>query len=261
MDYFINHFQIFMLIFARIMGMFYTVSFFDSDSIPEQVRLGLIFFITITIFPVVQSHFTSVSNDIIIYAMTAIGEAAIGACIGLSISIYFAVFQLAGQYFTVQMGFGASEVFDPLSQMSLPLMGQYLYMVFVLIFMALNGPALIIKELFDSYDLVNLKDFLNMGFITSKYGLIAQFGDLLVIGLRISMPILGALLLLSITMGLLAKAAPQMNLLMIGFPISITVGFIVLMLMIPLLTNYISTFIDYIFKNVWFMMRDIKYAT
>ena len=61
---------------------------------------------------------------------------------------------------TIQMGFGASEVFDPMSQISIPLMGQYLYLVAILVFISLHGPIFIIKEIYSSFELVNASTFI-----------------------------------------------------------------------------------------------------
>lgn len=260
MEYFVLHFEKFMLVFSRVMGLFLTVSFLSSESIPDQIRLGIVFFVTAAIYPVVSTYVGSVPSNMIMYGLQAAAEGIIGAAIGLAVLISFSVFQLSGQFFTVQMGFGASEVFDPMSQISLPLMGQYMYMIFTLVFMALNGPALILSALFHSFELVNFNDLISVSLIESKYGLVALMTDLFLTGLKISLPILGALLLVSVTMGLLAKAAPQMNLLMIGFPISISVGFIILLLTTPVMIHLIENVIDFVFQNVTFMMREMHYG-
>lgn len=240
------------------MGILLTATFFSSQSITIQAKLGFVFFVTIVIFPMVVGLLPPVPEDIIHFAFLAIGEGVIGASLGVCITISFSVFQLAGQFFTIQMGFGASEVFDPMSQISLPLMGQYLYLIFVLVFLSLNGPALILKEVFHSFELINFQNLVNWKIVSSDLGLVKIFGNLFMIGLRISIPIIGTLLLISITLGLLGKAAPQMNLLMIGFPISITTGFIIILLLLPGIISFIGYYIDVVFSNLWFLMLEIN---
>lgn len=261
MDFFVFNFQKFMLIFARIMGLILTSTFFESESINSQAKLGLTFFISIVIFPTVQMLLPAIPNDPVQYGLTAIGEGLIGATIGICITISFSVYQLAGQYFTVQMGLGASEVFDPMSQISLPLMGQFLYIVAVMVFLALKGPLLILNELFYSYELVTFNNLVNGVIINSKYGIIELFSNILLIGLRIAIPIVGTLLLVSISMGLLAKAAPQMNLLMIGFPISITIAFVLIIMILPLFVEFVGDYIDISFSNLLQLMREMKNGT
>ncbi|MCG8572412.1 MAG: flagellar biosynthetic protein FliR [Spirochaetes bacterium] len=258
MEFFVYQFQLFFLVFSRIMGLILTSTFFSSSSINTQTKMGFVFLVTIVIFPLVYPLLPIVPEFTANYVLLALGEGLVGAAIGISVTIAFSVFQLAGQFFTVQMGFGASEVFDPMSQYSLPLMGQYLYLIFVLVFLGMNGPALILKEIFHSFELVNFQSLLNWQIVNSKYGLIYTFSNLFVVGIKIAIPIIGTLLLISITLGLLGKAAPQMNLLMIGFPISITTGFVVILLLLPAIIHFISIYVEQVVANIWYLMVDIS---
>ncbi len=261
MEYFVFNFQKFMLVFSRILGLIFTSSFYESDSIPNQAKLGLTFFISGVIFPVVYQNIPDFPQDFLGYSLIALGEAIIGALIGVCITIAFSVFQLAGQYFTVQMGFGASEVFDPMSQISIPLMGQYLYIVAILVFLALRGPLLIIQELYYSYEFIKFSSLLNVKLLDFPNSMLSLFIESFMVALRISFPILATLLLVSVSMGLLAKAAPQMNLLMIGFPISIFVAFIIIIIVLPVFIDFVYNYFDDIFKKIFFMMREIKNGT
>jgi flagellar biosynthetic protein FliR len=249
-----------MLVFSRIMGLTLTATFFSSDSFLTEARLGLTFMVTAVIFPVIYQFIPDIPRDFFSYALLAVGEGLIGAAIGFCIDICFSVYQLAGQFFTVQMGFGASEVFDPMSQIELPIIGQYLYILAILVFLSLQGPALIIQAVYHSFELVTFTNFLNGQFIESPYGIVSLFAQMFVVALRISLPIIGTLLLISVCMGLLAKAAPQMNLLMVGFPLSIGVGFIMIIILLPGLTEFIREYIDQMFKNIWNLMLEINHG-
>lgn len=260
MDYFIYNFQKFLLVFSRIMGLILTAPFFASASVTNRVKLSLAFILTGVVFPLVYQFLPMIPNNIILFSMLAIGQGLIGAAIGIFLRIYFSVFQLAGQFFTVQMGFGASEVFDPMSQISLPLMGQYLYLAAILVFVTVNGPMFIIKDIFVSFKMINFSNIQNGKLLFSENGIITIFTKLFIVSLRISLPIIGTLLLVSISMGLLAKAAPQMNLLMIGFPISITVAFIIIIMILPSFVNYVSNYFFNVFDSMWKLFLDIKHG-
>jgi flagellar biosynthetic protein FliR len=260
MEYFVLNFEKLMLVFVRILGLLFTAPFFDSESVPAPARLSLGFVISILIFPLVYTFIPAVSNDFIQYSLTAIGEALIGVAIGFMLAICFSVYQLAGQLFTVQMGFGASEVFDPLTQESLPIIGQFLYIMAILVFLALNGPALVIKEIYHSFELISFEKFINGKYLDSPYGIISIFADMFMVSVRISLPIIATLLIVTVAMGLLSKAAPQMNLLMVGFPVSIMVSFIFIILIIPNLINFIGDYLDVMFKNLWFLMMEINHG-
>lgn len=258
MEFFVYNFQKFMLVFARIMGMIMVAPFFGSQTISNRAKLGFTFFLTLVVFPLAYEYLSEVPDDMILFALIAIMEGLIGVMLGFLLTICFAAFQLAGQLFTVQMGFGASEVFDPMSQISLPLMGQYLYLVALLVFIGLKGPLLIIKELYMSFELINVENFLRYNSTWPEQGVVSFFISMFTIAMRMALPIIGTLLLVSMTMGLLAKAAPQMNLLMIGFPISITVAFLILIFILPGIIVYIEQYIDRVFKDIWFLMLEVS---
>ena len=258
MEYFIFHFEKFMLVFSRIFGTLFVVSFFNSEGLTAMVRLGLIFFISAVIYPVVSGFVPEPSENLIEYVLFALGEGVIGVSIGLIMSVYFTVFQLAGQFFSVQMGFGASEVFDPLSQVSLPIMGQFLFMIFTLVFMLVNGPALILNGVYQSFELVDFQKLIQTSMVGSKYGLLTAVGDLFLIAMKISLPVLAMLLFVSVTQGLLAKASPQMNLQSVGFQISIFVGFIILIITTPMLVNITESIIDMVFRKTYYMMLEMS---
>ena len=235
----------------------FTSTFFESSSINNQTRLGLTFFISIVLFPAVNSFLPGIPDNFVQFGLVAVGEALIGAFIGICVSMTFSVYQLAGQYFTVQLGLGASEVFDPMSQISLPLMGQFLNTIALLVFLAIRGPMLILNELTKSFELVTFSGLLNPQVImfNENFSVIKLFADIFLMAMRISLPIVATLLLVTISTGLLAKAAPQMNLLMIGFPISITVGFIVIMFFLPSFITFVQNYLDTIFKMIRGTMR------
>ena len=247
-----------MLVFSRIMGLMLTATIFSSDSFISSARLALTFLITAVIFPVIYNFIPDIPDSFISYALLAVGEGLIGAAIGFCIDICFSVYQLAGQFFSVQMGFGASEVYDPMSQIELPIIGQFLYILAVLVFLSLHGPALIIQAVYHSFELMTFSNFLNGQYIESAYGIISLFAQMFVVAIRISLPIIGTLLLISVCMGLLAKAAPQMNLLMVGFPLSIGVAFILIIILLPGLTEFIRGYVDTMFANIWNLMLEIN---
>ena len=167
-----------------------------------------------------------------------VGEAFIGIIIGFCISIIFAVFSTAGQFFAFQMGFAASEVYDALSQVENPLMGQYLNLVAMLIFMQNHWfQRLFLGGLTSSFQSLNAFSIVNYNgnlvtFMLSS--LTRLFRDALIIAL----PMMGTLFLINVAMGILSKAAPQMNLLAEGFPILILTAFFVLTAIMPQITDY-----------------------
>ena len=164
----------------------------------------------------------------------------------------------AGQFFSLQMGFGASEVYDPLAQIEVPLMGQFLNLVGMLTFLVISGAQkLMLVGVYRSFQALRAVDLVLGRQVLFPY-LVRSLGQLFMQALTISFPILGTLVLVYVTMGLLAKAAPQMNLLLMGFPIAIGTAFIILILLMPLLVGTFSRLIDGGFDTLATIIQGIR---
>lgn len=246
--------QVVFLIFARVYAIMQTAPMLSSQSIPGIARVSLSLLTSVLIFSWISYP---VPDTGLGYAMVVIGEIFVGIIIGLYLNIIFSAFQTAGQFFSLQMGFGASQVFDPLAQIELPLMGQFFNQVAMLVFVAIGGFQRTFQvgvygsfQAMRAVDLVGHQEDL-AAFLLS--GLVRLFAQALVM----SLPVVGTLFLVSISMGLLAKAAPQMNLLMLGFPINIGVAFLMIFLAMPLIIYAFAGIIESAYTYLGDMMTMI----
>jgi flagellar biosynthetic protein FliR len=239
----------FLLIAVRALVMVESAPLLSSDAIPQVAKIALAGFAAYAVFP--QAAASSVAAGLwrlepygLNFVYLLIGEGIIGLITGFFLTIIFAAFSTAGQFFSLQMGFGASETFDPLSQIENPLLGQYLNLVAMLVFLVIGG----FRELFlggfqrsietiNSVSLVEGREHV-VGMLLS--GLSRLFLDAMII----SMPILGTLFLTSLATGLISKAAPQINILSEGFPISITVAFLLIFASLPFMVEAFSRVVD-----------------
>ena len=249
-DLTVRNFQLFLIILFRVIAMIEVAPLLSSSLVPQLAKIGLSFFTAIVVYPWVVQMGYNIPDNAVQYLMLILGEILIGIIIGFYLSVIYAAFQVAGQFFSIQMGFGASQVFDPLAQIQIPLMGQFLNLIAMFVFISVGGfqKFMLIGvmrsfQTIKAIDLVNGKDYLAQLFIGS-------LGRLFSNSLTIAFPVLGTLLLISISMGLLAKAAPQMNLLMMGFPIAIGVGFLIIFLTIPFLVVAFGRIIDFSFNSL-----------
>ncbi|MCL2093195.1 MAG: flagellar biosynthetic protein FliR [Treponema sp.] len=236
----LSYAPIFLLISVRAFAMMQTAPLLNSETIPQIVRLALSGFAAYAAFSVALIREWVIPPFGLEFVFIVIGEGLIGIIIGFFMAIVFAAFSTAGQFFSLQMGFGASETFDPLSQIENPLLGQYLNIVGMLIFVTIDG----FRELFLGGFLRSLQTINVFSLIHGRetivsmmmMGLSRLFFDAIII----SLPILGTLFLTSLSTGLISKAAPQINILSEGFPISITVAFLIIYTAMPFMTEMFS---------------------
>ncbi|HUV06913.1 MAG TPA: flagellar biosynthetic protein FliR [Spirochaetia bacterium] len=257
---FVANFQLFLLVLFRIVAMVQIAPLISSSAIPQIAKIGISLFIAGIVFPAVVERGYAVPDNALYFFLVLLGEVLIGILIGFFLVIIFATFQLAGQFFSLQMGFGASQVFDPLAQIEIPLMGQFLNIIAMFVFISTQGfYKFVLVGVHSSFDALRAIDL-----VTGRELILGLFigslGRLFATALTISFPILGTLFLISISTGLLAKAAPQMNLLMMGFPVAIGVAFIMLLLITPMLMNAFSRIIDVSFESLQTLIGNIRGA-
>jgi len=247
MEFFVNNFQAFFLILVRINAMIMIAPFFSSGVIPFRIKALLSFFITLIIFPVVAQTI-KIPGSMGGYYLLVLQEVMIGIFIGFLISVIFSAFQLSAQYYAAQIGFGINEVLDPVGQISVPLIGQLKNLIGLIVFITIEGHHFLIEAIYKSFELAPM-----FGVSKSAAGsylkyLAHSFSGMFIVALKISLPIIATALLITVTMGILAKAAPQMNIMMFGFPIQIMVGFGMLMITSPLIIRVMRVALERSFK-------------
>ncbi len=259
---------VFVLVFARCIALIMTLPLFSARSISRMAKIALGLYMAYFIFPQVslaQGTFSSYApfitkegNFNVDFLFLVAGEAIIGIIIGLFIQIIFAAFSTAGQFFAFQMGLSASEVYDAMSQVENPLMGQYFNLIAMLIFLQ-NAwfQRIFVGALSSSFQAINAFAIVEhsdalLSFMLSSLSLL--FKDSLVIAL----PLMGTLFLINVTMGILGKAAPQMNLLSEGFPILILTAFFLITILMPQLCDFFVDSFAQGFKQIERLLTELS---
>jgi len=228
---------LFFLVCVRIFAMISTTPLLSTRAVSRIAKISLAGLVGFLVMPVAYGSPLDVPGFNLDYALLVIGEALLGVLTGFFISIIFASFSTAGQFFSYQMGFGVSEVYDALSQIENPLMGQFLNFIAVLIFLQIKGfQTLFLGGVLRSFQSINCFMFLRKQEVLSSFFL-TNLSSLFLNAMMIAMPIMGALFLVHVSMGLLSKAAPQMNLLSEGFPITILLTFFLLTVSLPFMID------------------------
>ena len=222
--------------------------------IPFRIKALLSFMITLVIFPMVAAKGYHLPGDMGGYFLLVIQEVMIGLFIGFLVSVIFAAFQLSGQYLAVQVGFGVNEVLDPIGQVSVPLEGQFKNLIGILVLLAMNGHHLLIQGVYRSYEMAPImsvhKAFLG-GLL--KY-LLHTFSGMFVVALKIALPVVAIVFLVEISLGVLARVAPQMNIMMLGFPFKVAISFVVMIVVTPLIVRIMWVSLERVFALIFKML-------
>ena len=157
-------------------------------------------------------------------------EIMIGIALGFGMQLAFAALDVAGELVGMQMGLGFATLYDPQSSGQTAVIGELFALMAVLLFLSLNGHLVILTLLAQSFSLLPVGQLLPV----SGWKELVMTGSLLFgTGLLLALPIMAALLITTIAMGILTRVAPQLNLFAVGFPVTLLVGFSMLALAIP----------------------------
>jgi flagellar biosynthesis protein FliR len=246
-------FQYFILVFARLVSMVGFSPIIGSGSVPVQAKVGFSFLLSLIVFPIVSRDFPAMPEHIIMFWVLIFREVLVGMLIGVIGNLMFSAVQISGQIFGMQLGFGIVNVIDPLSDTQIALLGQFEFIVAILLFLAMNGHHALIKIIANSYTVVPLGSFS----FTESLGMqvAGWLSKCFEIALKIGLPVIMILLMVSVGLGIIARTVPQMNVFMVGLPLKIFVGLWMMMITMGLMAYLLRGYFDQMFKDVVYMMR------
>jgi len=227
----LNNIALFLLLFCRVGGTMIAAPLIGSARLPARLKAGLALAISLVLAPVAGDP-TSPPGAIAL-ALSAGSEILLGLAMGFGASLIFAAVQMAGEMADMQSAFGFAGVVSPQTGERNSVIGQLQVSVAWLIFLGANGHHVLLRGIGGSLAAVPLGR--SPGF--SAPALTQAFAGLLATSICIAAPIIGALILTDFALGMLTRAAPQMNLLAIGFPIKLAVGLVAALLSLPLLAS------------------------
>ncbi|MFN4044688.1 flagellar biosynthetic protein FliR [Limnobacter sp.] len=213
--------------FIRILAMLATAPVFDNRTVQRRTRVGLAALIAILMMPLLPAPPVLSSAQAI---PVLIQQILIGVAMGFSMRLVFAAFEMAGDLLGLQMGLAFAQFIDPARGMQTPLIGSFLGVLAMLTFLVIDGHLLVIAAVVQSFELIPISA--NLSVVNSQS--IALAGSIMfMLALQISLPVMAAVLISNIVLGILARAAPQLNVMSIGFSITIGVGLWILWVSLP----------------------------
>lgn len=240
----------FLLIFCRITSFFVVTPIFSARTIPTHYKIGLSAFLS---FIIVASEVGEQPVVIdALYALSIMKEIVIGLLLGFIAYMFFTVVQTAGSFIDLQMGLGMANIIDPMTGAQAPLLGNLKFFIATLLFLALNGHHYLIAAILDSYEWVPLSSDLFAKLYDGSVNefLVTSFSQAFALAFQMAAPFVAAMFLVDVGLGILTKVAPQFNVFVIGIPLKILIGFLMLMLLIPGFYNLFSELFDRMIKAV-----------
>nr|WP_207951977.1 flagellar biosynthetic protein FliR [Pseudomaricurvus alcaniphilus] len=209
----------------RISGLLMAMPIIGTRVVTARVRVVLAFFITLVVVPLLPP-LPSVPPLSMQSLVIIVQQVLIGLTIGFFLQVLFQIFVLAGQFMAMKMGLGFASMNDPANGVNVTVVSQYYLILATLLFLSLNGHLLVIRLIVESFITIPISE---QGLHIEVFLAVANSGSWLFSrALLVAMPVLTSLLVVNIAFGVMSRAAPQMNVFAVGFPITLIFGLVLI---------------------------------
>ncbi len=240
--------KLFLLVMVRVSGLVVTAPILSSNNFPVLGKLGLIGLTAYVITPTLPALDAALPAEALPFALMAAGELMIGMVIGLVMQLLFAAIQVAGQVMDMQSGFGLINVFNPALETQFPLFGFLFFILAILYLLVSYGHHMILRALSSTFDRIPVGGFAPDTPVMAQF--VAWGGLMFHDAVLLAAPIAAAMMLAYVTMGLMGRVIPQINLFVVGFPLTIALSLLVVGLSIGYYLNLLDSLFTDMFRNV-----------
>ncbi|MDH7603111.1 MAG: flagellar biosynthetic protein FliR [Armatimonadota bacterium] len=243
----------FLLVLARVGGIFTSAPVFGDVHVPPRVRVGLAVALTFVFFPLVKCE--TYPQEVLPFFSLLVREAGIGLVIGFVVAMVFSAIRVAGAYVDLILGFGFANLVDPSFKENSAVVGQLQNLVATLLFLVTNGHHSVIKGLADSFAVIPVGEKVLLG--STVPAVTAVFAAMFGSALRIALPVVGAIFLTDVSLGILARTVPQLNVFVVGFPAKLAVALFVLAVSLPFFSGVMSHLIGGLERDIALVLKNL----
>lgn len=232
------------LIFIRVTSFFALTKVFFPNGTPKTMKMFFALIFSITLFGGIDNKAVETITNNYILITYIISEITTGLILGLITNVAFEIVIMAGSLMDVHIGLSMINVLDPNSNINTSISGNLLHFIAMIVFFSINGHHMLIKSLIESFILVPLGQTIVSG--ESMMALIEVISRYFLIGLKIAIPIVLIIIITDICMGLISRAVPQINVMVLGMPVKILVGLIAIIVALPIIIKIFINGISYL---------------
>lgn len=229
--------DMFFFVFIRVFAIIAAIPFLGGKIVPVKVKIGLALLIGVVITPVLDMHI-SIPESAAGLVIGVFREVLIGAAIGFMVKLVMSSMEIAGQVAGIQMGFAVANIIDPQTSSQISVLAQVYNIIGILLFFTLNMHIVFISVIKESFEIVPPYGFsVTNRMMDGFLGMTAQMSS---IAVKLAAPIMVSILITNIAMGIMARTVPQLNVFVLGFPITIILGLAVLLFSLPFVVSVLD---------------------
>ena len=254
-DIFQDIWTIFLLVLVRVSGMFFLSPIFGRRNVPNYFKAGFCFVLSIVTansVSVPRLSYTSLASYIIVMAK----ELLIGLILGFISYLLFSSIYFAGQLIDMRIGFGMVSVFDPITNIQIPITADFYVIIATVMMLVTDAHHLLIQAMVESYEILPIGGSVFDGAALSQ--IIKLFSEILTLGFKIAAPVTVSILITDISLGIISKSMPQLNVFMLGLPLKIILGLSVILITIGAFKGIVNVIIQGTYEEFYKFLRQAK---
>lgn len=241
------NFTLLLLIFMRMSGCILFNPILGRRNLPAVVRIGLSLMLTVFTYPLVPQQNPQISSFLVM-SLACLKELLIGFVVGFIIEMFLSVIIMGGEQIDMQVGISMSRIYDPQSNLAMPLSASVINAMYLLIFFSSNSHLTLIQIFVRLGMAVPYGDQL---IPADVYGnLAAMFALMLIYAAKLALPMIAVQMVAQVGIGLMMRAVPQIDIFTIEIQLKIIVGFVTILVLVPPLSNFIQKLISLMFQTI-----------
>ena len=245
--------QLFFLAFARIMAIIIHVPVLGGQSIPNQVRIGLGLALAVILIPWQPLAPEAAATGFFAYGVAIGKEIIIGTLVGFAADLVFGAIQIAGSVMGMGSGFESSRIFNPAIGEAGSAFDQIFVSLMMLVFLAIDGHHVVLIAIQRTFSVIPLNGALPF---TGIDPLVLTTVQLIAAGIHMALPVMTALVLTDLTLGLLARVTPQVQVYFLGLPVKVTVALVSMSMLLAVIFPYVTNIFRSLGDNMLLFIKN-----
>lgn len=255
-DFILSRAPAFLFVFMRVGSILVAAPVFGANMVPIQLKMALAVMVTLVMLPLAGP--VAVPTGLVHLALGLAGEVLIGAAIGLAIRFIFTGIEYSAQLASFQMGIGMATAYDPMNGAQITVLGRFVSILVLLIFLSVNGHLLLLMAMKKCFEVIPPYGFTLSGDFIENFVIFSK--QIFFLAAKFAAPVVAILIFTNVVLGVIGKTVPQINMFVIGFAITITVGFAVLALSLPVFTSETEAVFDRMWEGVDLLIEGMAHG-
>lgn len=245
----------FFLVFVRCSGMMIAAPVFGAANLPVHIRVLITAAFSMALTFAVRPSIGEIPADLSSFAMAVANEAVSGLLIGTFFSLVLHAVSMAGALVDIQMGLGMSQVLNPITGVPVSVVGQFKYMLGLMVFLQVDAHHLMLGAFLQSYQ--NLPTLSYDIVEPLRESLVAMLGQMMWLALQMAAPVAAVSVVVDAALGLVNRAVPQMHAFLVGMPAKTLMGMIALSISLPALVGSVQNGIEVAVDGLTLLFREV----